>query len=138
MRSAEASRADEMGSFDPGITEESVVNTVDAAYGRKPYGSETYPSEVLYWMGYVYRYWVLASGTSSRHAHATCGAREMRDLYLTFHALDPAQCVERILEAKGMSIDALSDANLERRALEILRRRRRAWIATKPLVQIHP
>ena len=124
MRSKEASRADEKGEFDPGVTEDSIVNDVDAAYGGRPYGSETYPPEVLYWMGYVYRYWVLATGMSSRRAHATCGAREMRDLYLAYHALDPAQCVERILEAKGIATDAPSDADLEQRALTILRRMR--------------
>ena len=31
--------------------------------------------------------------------------KELRDLFLPYHTMDPAQAIERILEAKGMLTD---------------------------------
>lgn len=122
MRSDVAWRVDVSGSFEGGATERTVIWAVDAEYEGAPYGSEVYPTEVLYWMGYTYRYWCVSMGVSSKRAYAICGAREMRDLYLAYHALDPAQCVERILEAKGLPVDEETDVELTRRAVQALRR----------------
>ena len=124
MRSPCARRVDENGAFDMGATEDAVVREVDEEYASRPYGSVVYASEVLYWMGYTYRYWCMATGMSSKRAHAVCGAREMRGLYLAYHALDPEQCVERILESKGLSADSESDEEISRRVMESLRRLR--------------
>ena len=59
MRSEEAWRVDTTGSFDNGTSVDDVIRTVHAEYGGTSYGSELYPSEVLYWMGYVSRYWCI-------------------------------------------------------------------------------
>lgn len=120
MRSGLARRVDEWRTFDAGADPVGVVREVDAEYGGAPYGSEHYPTEVLHWMGYVYRYWCLATGDSSRHVHAISGAREMRGLYYPYHALDPALAVERILEAHGVDPDARPDDIA--RGVEALRR----------------
>lgn len=122
MRSELARRVDERGSFDSGSTVEGVIVEVDAEYGGRPYGTALYPREALYWMGYTYRYWTISAGTTSKHAHAICGAREMLGLYEAYHTLDPAQCVERILEAKGQPTDAEDEDELMRRGVEALRR----------------
>lgn len=128
MRSEEPWRVDTTGSFDNGTSVDDVIRTVHAEYGGTSYGSELYPSEVLYWMGYVYRYWCIDYGWSSRRAHALCGAREMRELYYAYHTLDPGQCVERILESKGEIVlsTAERDMELDRRGIEALRRIRAA------------
>lgn len=33
------------------------------------------------------------------------GAREMRGLFAAYHTLDPAQAIERIIQAKGVDTD---------------------------------
>lgn len=58
---------------------------------------------------------------SSKRVYAICGAREMQGLYLAYHSLDPAQCVERILESKVGALDESDNEQLMRRALEALR-----------------
>lgn len=66
-----------------------------------------------YWIGYVHRYWCLATGLSGKRACETCGTREMRGLYLAYHALDPAQyehAVERGLELGYVAMDGRSGA----------------------------
>lgn len=123
MRSDIARRVDENGSFDVGATVDGVVHDVDAVFAGRPYGSELYPPETLFWMGYLYRYWCFSVGVSSTQAYRTCSAREMSGLYFAYHTLDPAQCVERILESKGLPVEE-SDQQRLRRGVEALRRLR--------------
>lgn len=122
MRSDVARRVDRSGAFDVGAVEAAVVHEVDVEYGERPYGSAVFPPDVLYWIGYLYRYWCLAADASSRQVHGACGANEMRDLYPAYHTMDPAQCVERILEAKGLPSAELNDEQAMRRGVEALRR----------------
>ena len=56
------------------------------------------------------------------------GAKEMSALYYAYHTLDPAQCVERILESKGLPPEELTDEQLMRLGVETLRRIRSAQI----------
>lgn len=46
---------------------------------------------------------------------------ELQQLYFPYHSLDPAQVIERILEAKGMDNDDM----VKRGEVEILRRLRK-------------
>ena len=63
MRSDAARRVDESGSFGVGMTEEDVLDEVNRPFDGRPYGSATFPTETLYWMGYTYRYWCLSQPT---------------------------------------------------------------------------
>ncbi len=38
--------------------------------------------------------------------------KELRELFLAYHTLDPSQAIERILEAKGLALD--ENAELQR------------------------
>ena len=118
MRSNVAVRLDGGGYSAERMDPSEIVAEVDAEYAGKPYGSQAYATEALYWMGYVYRYWCIASGLSSKAAYAIAGAREMAQLYYPYHTLDPQQAIERILEAKGTSIHGDDIA----RGVEALRR----------------
>jgi hypothetical protein len=46
---------------------------------------------------------------------------ELKRLYFSYHSLDPAQAIERILESKGIS----SEDDMISRGVEILRRIRK-------------
>ena len=45
--------------------------------------------------------------------------KELRELFLPYHTLDPSQAIERILEAKGLLLD--EEAELQRQ-YEIFRK----------------
>ncbi|MGN0038170.1 MAG: hypothetical protein ACI36Y_03415 [Coriobacteriales bacterium] len=117
MRSELARRLD-AGSFmfEAGSAEE-CVREVEAAYGGKPYGSERYSADEMYWMGYFYRVYCLSTGSSSAAAYAVVGARELRSLYYPYHSLDIEQAVQRVREAKGVS-----DEDLVAKGVAILKR----------------
>ena len=117
MNSAYAARLDHNGIISEILNEESAFEEVEAEYGRSSYGSEMYRTEELYWIGYIYRYWCYTKGKSSKEVYKVIKPSELKGLYLPYHSLDPAQAIERILEAKG-----LSEEDYTKRGVEIMRR----------------
>jgi hypothetical protein len=61
-------------------------------------GGEQYDREVMFWIGYIYRYWHLTHGTPSREIYALADARRMNSCYFGFHTLDAAMAVEDLME----------------------------------------
>ena len=83
----------------------SIFMEIEHQYGKSRYGSTRYSGEELYWMGYLYRYWAYVSEMSSSRIYSIASARELRPLYAAYHTLDPEMAIERIAEAKGISLD---------------------------------
>ena len=61
-------------------------------------GGEMFDKEVLYWTGYVYRYWHLFTGESSREIYIQATANKMKDCYAGFHILDVVMAIENLKE----------------------------------------
>ena len=95
------------------------IEEIEKEYGDSDYGKIRYDREELYWIGYVYRYWSYTRKMSSRAVYRQIKPEELRKLYFPYHSLDPAQAIERIMEAKG-----LTEEDYVKRGVEILRRMR--------------
>lgn len=59
---------------------------------------ELYSNEVLYWIGYTYRYWRYLTGESSKEIYAQADAKLMNDSYLGFHTIDVALAIINLKE----------------------------------------
>ena len=59
---------------------------------------EKYGKEELFWAGYVYRYWHLLTGESSREIIHQAKARRMKDCHPGFHTLDVAMAIDDLKE----------------------------------------
>jgi hypothetical protein len=94
---------DQIGFIDRPTDEQEAFASLDAQYGSSQYGTELFPPEELFWMGYIYRYWVCAYGISSKAAYKISNVREMHSVYYAYHTLDPLQAIQRLMEAKGLS-----------------------------------
>ena len=57
-----------------------------------------YNKEVLFWIGYTYRYWHLLTGENSKDIYAQANAKQMDECYLGFHALDVGMAIEDLKE----------------------------------------
>ena len=57
-----------------------------------------YNKEVLFWIGYTYRYWHLLTGENGRDIYAQADAKQMDECYLGFHALDVGMAIEDLKE----------------------------------------
>lgn len=95
------------------------MQLVEEEYGVSDYGSVKYTHNEMYWIGYIYRYFVLAMNYSSSQVYKLIKPKELRGLFLPYHTMAPSQAVERILEAKGLLVN--DDAEFKRQ-YEIFRR----------------
>ncbi len=60
---------------------------------------ECYDTETLYWTGYLYRYWHIYTGESSRQILKQASAKSMRIVYLMYHTMSPEMAVDRLRES---------------------------------------
>ena len=61
-------------------------------------GGNVYDKEVLYWSGYLYRFWHFTTGESSKVIYKQAPAETMRRNWLMFHTLAPEVAIEDLKE----------------------------------------
>lgn len=83
--------------------EEYILHRVEEE-GPLPKGGETVDPDALFWAGYLYRYWHLATGEPSRDIHRTADARRMLTVYPGYHTLDCDQAVRRLKDRPETAI----------------------------------
>lgn len=66
-------------------------------------GKNKYTPEIMYWIGYIYRYWAYVYEISSKRIYKIVNAEKMNKLYKTYHTMDPKTAIDRILEEKGIN-----------------------------------
>ena len=54
--------------------------------------------EILYWIGYLYRYWACSRGEKSRGIYRQAPAKTMLRNYMALHSVDPEIAIEDLLE----------------------------------------
>lgn len=57
-----------------------------------------YGVEVMYWTGYLYRYWHYYTNESSREIYEIADARMMNECWLGFHTLDVEMAIDDLKE----------------------------------------
>ena len=119
MRSKIAKRLDDESVLESNLQANDILQLVDEEYGATDYGSVKYTHNEMYWIGYIYRYFVITCELPSSQVYKIIKPKELRGLFLPYHTMDPSQAIERILEAKGLLMDA--NTELERQ-YEIFRR----------------
>jgi predicted TIM-barrel fold metal-dependent hydrolase len=59
---------------------------------------EKYSPEILYWIGYLYRYWACARGERSKRIYRQAPAKTMKRNYMAFHTFDPEVAIDDLIE----------------------------------------
>jgi hypothetical protein len=122
MKSEIAKRFDNESILESNIQANDVLESVIEQYGVSNYGSIKYTRNEIYWIGYIYRYFAFTYKLSSAQVYKIVKPKELRGVFLPYHTMDPAQAIERILEAKGILTDENEELN---RQYEIFKRIRR-------------
>lgn len=117
MRSSVAQRMDQEGFQYESCDIYTILQEIEEEFGGTDYGSEKYGGEELYWIGYLYRYWCYTYEKTSKQVYKIIKPKELRELFYPYHSLDPAQAIERILEAKG-----IEGQDYTKEGVQILRR----------------
>ena len=100
-----AKRFDNESILESNIQANDILELIDEEYGISNYGSVKYTRNEMFWIGYIYRYFAFTYNMTSAQIYKIVKPKELRDLFLPYHTMDPAQAIERILEAKGMLTD---------------------------------
>ena len=122
MKSEVTKRLDNESVFESNIQANDILELINEEYGISNYGSVKYSRNEMYWIGYIYRYFAFTYEMSSTQVYKIVKPKELRGLFLPYHTMDPAQAIERILEAKNMIVD--EEAELKRQ-YEIFKRIRK-------------
>lgn len=93
-----------------------VVKGLDSEYNRMQWAGEEYlleelqdeavlkmdgeiwQEDILFWIGYIYRYWHLYTGEKSKQIYGMASAKTMRRNYMMFHTLDPQIAIDDLKE----------------------------------------
>lgn len=116
MNSQVAQRMDLGGFLFEACDVNQIFEEINTEFGVSSYGKEKYSEAELYWIGYIYRYWSYTHQKTSKQIYKFIKPKELRSLYYPYHSLDPAQAIERILEAKGVD-----EKNMTARGVKIMR-----------------
>ncbi len=57
-----------------------------------------FSEDVLYWIGYLYRYWHFHTGEDSAKIYRQAPVETMKRNYLMFHTMDPVLAIEDLKE----------------------------------------
>ena len=63
-------------------------------------GGIVYDKEVLYWSGYIYRFWHFSTGESSKEIYKQASAQTMNRNWLIVHTLAPEAAIEDLKEIR--------------------------------------
>ena len=55
-----------------------------------------FDNETLYWTGYLYRYWHIFTGETSKEIYKQAPANTMRAVYLMYHTMSPEMAIDRL------------------------------------------
>ena len=106
----------ESTSFIEAFMSSSVAESLDESYNRMQWAGEEYlleeiaaekalkkggkifSEEALFWIGYLYRYWHILTGESSRKIVKQASPKLMNESYLMFHTMSPEMAIEDLKE----------------------------------------
>ena len=71
---------------------------LDGANGSIRIEIEVYSKDMLYWIGYLYRYWHYYTGESSKVIYKQAPVETMKRNYLMFHTMAPEVAIEDLKE----------------------------------------
>lgn len=78
--------------------EEYLLEEVAAAGDSLPSDGEIFSKDILYWIGYIYRYWHYYSGENSAKIYKQAPVETMKRNYMIFHTMEPVLAIEDLKE----------------------------------------
>lgn len=105
MNSDVAKEFDSLAILDDTPTILDIFNELDNSYGKSEYGTFRYHQEVLFWIGYIYRYFSYTYEFSSQRVYGMLKPRWLKGSYYAYHTFDCEQAIERMLEERNINID---------------------------------
>lgn len=106
MNSNIATEFDSLAFLDGTKTKDNIFEELEEEYGNSSYGTNKFNKNSLYWIGYIYRYFSYTYELTSKQVYKIIKPKELNDVYLPYHTLDPKNAIERLLEEKDISLES--------------------------------
>ena len=81
------------------LLDEIVSANPDVAFSA----GEVFSADVIYWIGYLYRYWHFYTGEDSAKIYKQAPVETMKRNYMMFHTMDPTLAIEDLKEIYGQN-----------------------------------
>lgn len=78
--------------------EEYILEELNEEVGGLVKSNKLFSIEVMFWAGYLYRYWHFYTGQSSREIFSMADANMMNESWLGFHTLDNEMAIDDLIE----------------------------------------
>lgn len=78
---------------------EYILSRIEDEHSELLSKGESFDTETLYWMGYIYRYWNFYTGEGSKEIYKQAPAKTMQIVYLMYHTMSPELAIERLKES---------------------------------------
>ena len=78
--------------------EEYILEELDDEVGGLKMAGRTYTAEVMYWTGYIYRYWHYYTNECSSEIYKIADAKIMNECWLGFHTFDVEMAIDDLKE----------------------------------------
>ena len=118
MNSSVAREFDSSAILDDTKSYSAIFSEIEEEYGESSYGSLKYNKDVMYWCGYLYRYFSYVYELSSKQVYKYLPLKYVSSTFESFHTLDVKAAIDRLLEAKGID---LSKDSLIRKGVNYLK-----------------
>lgn len=66
---------------------------IDEAGDRFEKLGEVYPEELIYWLGYIYRYWHYVTGEASKEIYKQAPVKVMKQKYARLYMMTPEEVI---------------------------------------------
>lgn len=105
MYSNLAKRFDDISVLGEISTIESFIDEIDEQFGKTTFGKRVDVSkEVLYWTGFMYRYFAYRYEISSQSLFQRVQPKLFFERYKLYHSMDPDYVIERIIEEEKIDL----------------------------------
>lgn len=98
MNSKTASALDDVYDRLQWAGEEYILEELDEEVGGLKKAGTTYTADVMYWTGYIYRYWHYYTNECSREIYIIADAKTMNACWLGFHTFDVEMAIDDLKE----------------------------------------
>ena len=75
-----------------------LAETVEICNYQIPQNGNIFSKDILYWIGYIYRYWHYYTGEDSRKIYQLAPVKTMKRNYMLFHSMSPELAIDSLLE----------------------------------------
>ena len=70
------------------------AKALDSSYNRMQWAGEVYADELIYWIGYIYRYWHYVTGEPSKEIYKQAPVKVMKQNYARLYMMTPEEVIE--------------------------------------------